>query len=121
MDSGLETALIFLVYTSIIVLVLLAVFIGKLLYDLSDLMKSANSLLDVINSEIEPTLAELRKTLDSINSIASSADRNVTALKNSVGKAFDVAFNATSKLKGFVTTLIGGIWAGAKVLSSKKK
>lgn len=121
MDSGLETALIFLVYTSIIFLVLIGIFLAKLLYDFSDLMKSVKDVVAVVNNEIEPTLAELKKALDSINSIATSTDKHVSALKDTVSKGFEIAYNATSKLKGLTVTALGGLLAGVKLLSSFKK
>ncbi len=52
----------------------------KLLIDLSKLAKNVDETTSMVKEEMEPTLKELNKALQSINSIAENADKRVDSL-----------------------------------------
>ena len=119
MDEGLQTALMFLSYTCVILFTVLAVFIIMLLKDLMELIKSYKTLADTIQKEIYPTLEEIKKALEGINGLASGVDKHLSAVKSSFTTAYDIAFNAASKFKGASLALLGGLLAGIKFFLKK--
>ncbi len=119
MEDGLTFALMFLAYTCVILFIVFGV-LGVLLWnELMGLMKSYKKLADTVEKEINPTLAEIKKALEGINSLATGVDKQISAVKSSFGTAYNVAFNATSKLKGVIGALIGGLISGYKMFSKK--
>ena len=108
MDSTLHTGLLVLIYVSVIVLITVTAFLAKLLYDLSKLAQTAQSTSEVIQTELEPTLKELREAAGSLKHIAASADSNISGLQSTIARAFDTSFQLGGKLKG----LLGGFTQG---------
>ncbi len=119
MEEGLETALMFLSYTCIILFTVLTVFVVMLLKDLMELAKSYKKLSETIQREIYPTLEELKKALEGINGLATGVDKQINAVKTSFGTAYNLAFNAASKFKGVSLALIGGLLTGLKFFLKK--
>ena len=76
-EAALHNSLIFLIYTTGIVLVLVSVFLIKLLIDLSRFTNNVNSTLNVLKSELEPTSSELKASLKSINAFVKSTDERI--------------------------------------------
>ena len=64
---------------------------------------------------------EIKKALTGINGLATGVDKQLNAVKSSFGTAYNVAFNATSKLKGVIIALAGGLITGFKFFSKRKK
>lgn len=121
MNSGLEQALIVLTYTTMIMLVIISAFLVKLLVDFSNLIKSKHDLVLLLNHELEPTLKELKKALDNINSVAESADKQVSAMKNALNGAVSTAAVAIGKARGFSFSFADGIVAGLKLFMKTGK
>ena len=120
MEDGLANALTFLAYTCVILFTVVTVFLILLIKNLMDLAKSYTNLAETIQKELNPTLEEIKKALEGINGLAVGVDKQLNAVKSSFGTAYNVAFNATSKLKGAVGALIGGLIAGYKMFNKKK-
>lgn len=119
MEEGLSIALTFLTYTGIILLTVLSVFLIMLLIELIDLAKSYKRLSETIQKEVQPTLEELKKALESINGLASGVDKQITSVKNSFGTAYNLAYNATSKIRSAVVAVFGSVFSGLKFLLKK--
>lgn len=119
MEEGLQTALMFLSYTCIILFTVLTVFIIMLVKDLMELVKSYKTLADTVQKEIYPTLDEIKKALEGINALATGVDKHLSAVKSSFSTAYNVAYNAASKFKGASIALIGGLLAGLKFFLKK--
>jgi len=111
-ESALNNGLIFLVYTSSFVLVLVSIFLVKLLIDLSRFAKNLNSTLEVLKTELEPTLAELKISLKSLNSFVKSTDERVVSLKKALTDTFGFGFTAITKLKNISGAIISGAVKG---------
>ena len=121
MEEGLQTALMFLSYTCIILFTVIAVFVIMLLKDLMELAKSYTKLSETIQKEINPTLEEIKKALESVNGLATGVGKQITAVKSSFSSAYNLAFNTISKFKGTSVAVLGGILAGLKLFSKNKK
>lgn len=125
LSQNIQQPLEFMIYTTIVMLIFISVFLVKLLIDLSNLAKSLQLLSVFFKKEIEPTLKELKYTLSNINSVALNMDGKV----NTINSAFNSSFNAVSgsaesmaiKAKVLGSTLKQGILTGLKVLLDNSK
>ncbi len=111
-ETALNNSLIFLIYITSIVLILVSVFLIKLLIDLSRFTKNMNTTLDVVKNELEPTLMELKASLKSINSFVKSADEKVDTFKKAITDSFGLGIAAVTKLKNVSGTIITGAVKG---------
>ncbi len=101
----LNHGLTFLAVATGIVVIVIAVFLVKLLKDLSELSKNLNESSILINTELKPTLKELNETIHSINSLVQSTDEGVGNVKLSLE-------NALTKTKTFSESIFGGFLKG---------
>jgi len=101
----LNGGLAFLAISTGIVVIIIAVFLVKLLKDLSVLAKNANETSILLNTELKPTLKELNEAIHSINSIAQNTDEGVGSVKLGLE-------NAISKTKVFSESIFGGFLKG---------
>ena len=109
-------------FLCIILAIFLVVILGplcSLITDIKDLVKTAKTLCDTIQNELEPTLSELKKALESVNSLATGVDKNVTAFKSSFSNAYGIAFNAASKIKGLSSSFLSGVFTALKLFFKK--
>ncbi len=102
---ALNQGLTFLSWATGIIIIVVAVFLIKLLIDLSALAKNLNKTSILLNDELKPTLTELKQTLASINSIVKSTDKNVDNFKSAVERTF-------GKTKLISESILGGIIKG---------
>ena len=110
-DIGLAT----LIWVSVIAIFTIGGFLVKLLFDLSKLVQSATNTSDTIREELEPTLEELKKAADSINSIASGVNEQFSGLQGAIRKIFDITSGVKTKLHGMLDGLIKGFSMGLKI------
>lgn len=99
---ALNQGLTFLVWATGVILIIVAGFVVKLLIDLSALTKNLKETSTIVNTELKPTLKELNQTLNSINEIVKSTDKNVGDFKGSL-------LDKTKLVSG---TLLGGLFKG---------
>lgn len=107
----LNHGLTFLACTTGIVVVVIAVYLVKLLKDLSTLAKNVNETSILLNTELKPTLKELNEAIRSINSIAQNTDEGVGSVKLGLE-------NAISKTKVFSEGIFGGFLKGFMTIYS---
>lgn len=101
----LNNGLTFLAVTTGIVVIVIAVYLVKLLKDLSELSKNLNETSILVNTELKPTLKELNETIHSINSLVQSTDEGVGNVKLSLE-------NALTKTKTVSESIFGGFLKG---------
>lgn len=102
---ALNQGLTFLAWATGIVVIVVAGFLVKLLFDLSILAKNLNQTSIIVNTELKPTLNELNQTLSSINEIVKNTDKGVGDFKSAVAGFVD-------KTKLVSGTLFGGLIKG---------
>ncbi len=119
MTPTLEVSLMFLIFTTIILGVLISVFIIRLLIDLSRLTVNIDETTTVVKQEIEPTLKELKETLNNLNSIAKSADKQVDVIKKVFSGLVGASGLAFCGLKNISGGFLKGLFAGLKILRKK--
>ncbi len=115
MDSTVQNGLVVLIYTSSILLVLIAFFLIKLIHTSTKLAKTLSKTSEMINKELEPTLIELKETLGSINSIAKNTDEQIERAKGAFDKVMGVPFRIGQKMRGLFSGLREGLMTGIKL------
>ncbi|MDR1327919.1 MAG: hypothetical protein LBJ74_05890 [Heliobacteriaceae bacterium] len=85
---NMNNGLTFLFYATGGIIIVVGVFLGKLLFDLSALAKNVNTTSAILNTELKPTLKELSETLKSVNAIVKNTDQGVDHFKTAVEKTF---------------------------------
>ncbi len=117
--NAVDVGLTILIYTTALVIIVVAGFLVKLIYDLSEFAKSAKSTSDLLQTELEPTLKELKDTMTSIKSIANTADDNFTGIKDAIAKIIDKSSSIGTKFKGMLSGVYKGIEFGLKLFRRK--
>lgn len=105
---ALYKGLTFLACATGFIVLVVGGFLAKLAFDLSKLTKNIDETTSIIKAEIGPTLNEVNKALQSINSIAQNADKQV----NTLGKAFENALGVGAVAFGKAKELSGGLFKG---------
>ncbi|MEW5818891.1 MAG: hypothetical protein AB1782_01755 [Cyanobacteriota bacterium] len=83
-------------------------FLIQIFIRLSDLLKSMNSLLELVEHELKPTLDEFQKILTHLSSISDKADKHVTQLSETI----DQASVSTSSVVKKAQISLSGFFAG---------
>jgi len=108
----LNQGLTFLAFATGIIIIVVGGFLAKLLIDLSKLTKNVDETTTIVKTEIEPTLMELNKALQSINSIAQNADKQVDSLAKIFETIIGAGGLAFSRAKTFSGGLVKGLVKG---------
>ena len=69
---SIQQPLDFLIYTSVVLIIITGVFLIKLLIDLRRLTKSCDGFVQATQVELEPVIKELKTTLVNINQLSSN-------------------------------------------------
>ena len=101
-----------LMFTSVVCLVVLTVFVCKLIISVIKLTDNMNIIATSVQKEIEPTLKELKEAAKSINSIANSADTKFQNTKANISSLLGVGACLGGKLRSFSKGIMKGISFG---------
>jgi len=110
LSQNAQQSLEFLIYATIIMLIIITVFLVKLLADLSSLAKSTQSLVAVVKHDLGPTMKELKRALININSITNSTTTQFSSLNTALNDSLNILSHSSK-----------GVASGAKVLFSSLK
>ena len=119
----------FLIYTTIILLVIIGGFLIKFLVDLSALANSLQDFTKVMQAELEPAIREIKETLVNINNISTNVENQINTLQKGVKKGAE-AFAETATVVGKHARSFGkvafntvgkNIFSGLLYLISRKK
>ena len=108
MDLQLTHGLVFLTWTSAIMIILVGLFVIKVLFDLSRLTKTMNSTAEIVKQELEPTLKNVSETVEIVSSRVKEANEAVAKVET---KVKEVAKQGGKLL----TTVGGGLFAVSKL------
>ena len=104
MSAALEVALLVLIIAVIVVLG----FLIKLIIDSIKLVQNLDETTTIIKNEVEPTLKELVKTLENLNSLTSGADKQLSKVRKLVSGFLGLG----SVTFGGVKNIAGGFFKG---------
>lgn len=119
MTSPLQISLIFLIFTTIIIGVIVAIFLIKLLIDLSKLTVNLDEVTTLVKREIEPTLKEIKQALNNINALAQSADKQFDVAKKVLTGVVGASGIALGGLKSVSGGFLKGMLSGLKLFRKK--
>ncbi len=119
MSPILEQGLIILVFTSIVVLIVLTVFIVRVLINMFKLTKNLDNTTTILNNELEPTIKELNQVLTNVNKFANSADTQMNNAKHLIAKVIGVAGVALGGIKSFSGSFFKGFTSAMKLFIKK--
>jgi len=115
----------FLIYTSIILLIIIGVFLIKLLVDFSSLLKCSQDFIKATQAELEPTIKEIHATLININNISSNVNSQLNSINDGVRKGAkylsEVAALVGDKAKNAGGLIKKNLLSGIYLLMSSKK
>ncbi len=118
MDPVNMTLVILLSVTTLVILVL-GVLAAKLIINLTLLSKNVDSIAQSVQSEIQPTLKELKEAAKSINSIANNADTQFSGIQAALKNVLGASSVVGCKMRGLVSGLIKGIGFGLNLFNKK--
>lgn len=119
MTTTLEVSIMFLIFTTIILGVIVSVFLIKLLMNVSRLIVNLDEVTTLVKQEVEPTLKEVKEALNNINSIAKTADKQVDVIKKLFSGLVGVSGLAFCGMKNVSGGFLKGISAGMKLFRKK--
>jgi len=121
---ALNNGITFLVIATGIIIIIVGGFLVKLLFDMSKLTKNIDETTTIVKTEIEPTLKEFNKALQSINSIAQNADKKVDSLAHTFESLLNTGAFALHKAKdlsgGLIKGMVKGLVSVIKMFVSKR-
>lgn len=110
-----QISLMVLLYTTAVVLIVVTIFLVRLINTSTKLAKDLSKTTKMVEEELEPTLKELKITLGSINSVAKSADNQISKAKKVFENIAHVPFAMGKKMKGLMAGLMEGLSVGIKL------
>ena len=111
----MDNNVIVLIWVSIIAISVIATFLVKLLYDLSDLTRSMKKGSEMIQDELEPTLKELNEAATSLNKVTGIAKNHVEGIQKAIQGITNATTSIGGKIQGMFGGLISGLQAGLKL------
>lgn len=114
-----EIGILILASITLVLIVILTGFIIKLFIDADKLINNVNEVTILVKNGVEPTLEELKKTLENVNSIAKQADRQVDAIKKAFSVILGTGGLAACGLKNISGGFLKGIMSGFKLFRRK--
>lgn len=115
MSSALEVALLVLIIAVITVLG----FLLKLIIDSIKLVQNLDETTTIVKNEVEPTLKELVKTLENLNSLSGNADKQLTQARRVLSSFLGFSSVALGGFKNVAGGFLKGFVEGIKVFTKK--
>lgn len=116
-----NTSFSILMFTTVVCLIVLTIFIVKLIISVTKLTDNTNTIASSIQKEIEPTLKELKEAAKSINSIANSADTKFQNAKIGAASLIGLSACLGGKLKEFSKGIMKGVAFGMNLFKNKER
>ena len=110
-----EIALLFLIIAVIIVLG----FLLKLIIDSIKLVQNLDETTTIVKNEIEPTIKELNKTLENLNSLTEGADRQIVLVRKLLSSILGIGSFALGGMKNITGGFFKGVMEGIKFFTQK--
>ena len=108
MDLQLTHGLVFLTWSSAVMIILIGIFVIKVLFDLSRLTNTMNDTANIVKTELEPTLKNVSETVEIVSTRVKEANNIVTNVEGKVKEA-------ARQGKKFLYAVGGGIFAVSKM------
>ena len=111
MSTALTASLILLIFVIMAAVIAITVYLVKFLIQLTVFTKNLDDTTTVVKDELKPILGEFRETLTNVNSIAQTANSQLSAIKKIVATVIGAVtifagkfkFLQSSFMKGFLS------------------
>lgn len=117
--TPVNASLMALLIVTAVVILILGVLLARLIINLTLLSKNVDSIAQSVQSEIQPTLKELREAAQSINSIANNADTQFSGIQSALKSVLGASSLVGCKMKGLMDGLVKGISFGLNLFNKK--
>ena len=114
-----KTILFITLIILVIILCVAGVFLIKLLMDVSRLIINIDEAATLVKHELEPTLSELKGTLQKINSLAGATNTQVENIKNILSKVVGVPLLFLEQVRSMSGGFFKGLTAGFNMFGKK--
>ena len=111
MSPTLEIALLFLIIAVIIVFG----FLIKLIIDSIKLVQNLDETTTIVKNEIEPTIKELKKTLENLNSLTEGTNNQINQVRKILAGLLGVGSFALGGMKNITGGFFKGVMEGIKL------
>ena len=115
MSPTLEIALLFLIIAVIIVFG----FLIKLIIDSIKLVQNLDETTTIVKNEIEPTIKELKKTLENLNSLTEGTNNQINQVRKILAGLLGVGSFALGGMKNITGGFFKGVMEGIKFFTKK--
>ena len=115
MSATLEVALLVLIIAVIVVLG----FLLKLIIDSIKLVQNLDETTTIIKNEVEPTLKELVKTLENLNSLTQSANNQLSKVRKLISGLLGLGSVTLGGVKNIAGGFLKGVIEGIKFFTQK--
>ena len=115
MSPTLEIALLFLIIAVIIVFG----FLIKLIIDSIKLVQNLDETTTIVKNEIEPTIKELKKTLENLNSLTEGTNNQINQVRKILAGLLGVGSFALGGMKNITGGFFKGVMEGIKFFTNK--
>lgn len=125
LSQSLHQPLELLIYTSVVLIIIIGVFLIKLLIDLSGLINSMQDFIKATQAELEPAIREIKATLVNINQISSNVSNRINNMNEGIKKGLQTVLEV-STIVGKQALVVGEalgkkLMSGLYLLMSLKK
>ncbi|HIQ89903.1 TPA: hypothetical protein IAA68_08790 [Candidatus Galligastranaerophilus faecipullorum] len=117
--TPVNASLMALLIVTAVVILILGILLARLIINLTLLSKNVDSIAQSVQSEIQPTLKELREAAQSINSIANNADTQFSGIQSALKSVLGASSLVGCKMKGLMDGLVKGISFGLNLFNKK--
>lgn len=116
----LNNSLIFLAYSTGVIIILAGVMLTKVLYDLSKLTKNVDETVTIAKTELEPALKNINKSVEIVSGVIIKTDENLKKVKTFISKTPLRLLSNLSKLSSRASRgFWNGLSAALKMFSKK--
>ena len=117
--SPVNVSLVALLVVTTVVVLVLGILLARLILNLTLLSKNVDSIAQSVQSEVQPTLKELREAAQSINSIANNADTQFSGFQSTLKSVLGASSIVGCKMKGLMDGIVKGISFGLNLFNKK--
>ena len=117
--ASLYQGLTFLAWTSVVFLIVVGIFIVKLLFDCTKLVKTVDKTATIINDSAKPIIEDVTETVNIISKMVKKTETKVNSLKGLSEKTSKIIFKIFSKTTSIAGIISKGVWSLIKTFIKK--
>ena len=109
-----------LCYTTVVMLIFVGILLGKVLWDLSKLIKNVDETTTIVKTELEPTLKNLNQSVEIVSNVIQTFDNGVKKIKSTLSATPFKILGGVTKFTGKAAKgFFGGLCTAFKLFSKK--